>query len=189
MITLIAILLAFVLPRAQACGDAYKMHGNIDPLVERYDKMLGELAEAPDPVAALDAFLKKDGLPISFAAKDDKKVKGDYIEAVGTEGSAIFFVQKLRPPQKSLALEKIFEIANKDSKKALRTWQVPADESDLAGLQGNELLMMITLKPFCGTTGNHLTGLAIKPDGAFRILTVKPNAGVEIENCPAAKAL
>ena len=84
-------------------------------------------------------------------------------------GARTLFLKNLKLPP-GLSNDIIYEVANHDSVKAIRSWQIPANQTFL-GIRGNEILLRTYLGTPCSKFRRDVL-IAISSNGKFQAIPI-----------------
>ncbi len=153
-----------------------------------YNKFIMSLQSEKNPLKMINKRIKSSGL-LMDAYINEKLVKNYPSSFVddSISGSRRMFLKSTKLPP-GLSNDILYEVATPDAKKAIRTWQIPANQT-FQGILGNEIIHQSYLSTPCSQINRDVL-LAISPNGKFRAITEMKLPEIKYGiNCPAVKIL
>lgn len=181
------ILLMLLSSQVFACEKLGKITPALTKKLKEYDQFVLSLQSSRTPEKEINKRIKSHGILLD-AYINEKLVK-NYPSAFmddSISGAYTLFLKSTKLPP-GLSNDIIYEVATLDSAKALRHWQIPANQSFL-GIQGNEIIHRTYLGSACSNIRRDVL-LAISPDGKFRAIPDLKMEEMKYIPCPAAKVI
>ena len=175
-------------PPEQAEGSWWNTHGEIHGLIEAWNHFLtGQMDSARPAAPQIEAFRVARGIPLDFSPPDDLRLVPSTLPwleiTVGPCGStAIVFAHSFREREflgRGLFSEdEVLETG--DSGRVKTRWVMEYNLGQVAAVRGDEILVPYRagLIPTLDTeqdSSYYEVWLAIRPDGAFRVVEKVPN--------------
>lgn len=155
--------------KAFAC-DVLKdqMNPQLKKKLDDYEKFVVSLQSEKDPIKSINKRIKTDGLLLE--AHINEKLVKNYPSSFHDDsitGARKLFLKNLKLPP-GLHNDLIYEVATFDSTRAVRSWQIPSNNSFL-GIHGNEIILRAYLGTPCSKFNRDVL-LAVLPNGKYRAI-------------------
>lgn len=167
--------------------------GNLAAETKSYDALFSNISKAKDPLADFNTYREAHGLVQVVAPSSEVKGFPDRLEMDSPGGIIVgIFLKKLEVPAKSgLNFDTVYEVANVNSKKALREWNLPYGSNGPDGVDGNALFYKDTLMAICSERSYHAT-VRVDVDRSYELVKIDlPERTKQIApgRCKAARHL
>lgn len=179
---------------AEPCTSTYwTFHGDMIEKVSSFDKLLVSWPDQKDPIATVNAFIKKQGLLLQLRASSDI-IPGysDYLSAHGVSGDIVgmFFKRMQNWSSAKISFDTVYEIEKPEATRVLKRWNVPMGTRPLA-IEGFDMIYSETLTAVCQELTRKVS-LEVSNEGNFRAIardSFPATIAVPEQECRAQRAL